>query len=157
MESLDAKLCDFGGSGIDGSGLLAWGMPPFYRLVDREDCTKAVQFNEQDDIFAFGTLMLSIMDANVPYKELDPDEVNSLYADSTAIQHPPITDTVDPRLSSVIRACWEGEYSDAKALLCALREVEARLIEDPLLGYNPEVSDFYPQRPLLIVPNHIGW
>lgn len=41
MEPLDAKLCDFGGSGIDGSGLLAWGMLPFYRLVDRKDCTEA--------------------------------------------------------------------------------------------------------------------
>ena len=58
-DSLDAKLCDFGGSAMDGGPCLTWGTPPSYK-VKPWTSDGLMLMTPADDVFAFGALTLSL-------------------------------------------------------------------------------------------------
>jgi serine/threonine protein kinase len=134
-QDLNAKLCDFEGTVEEGSPSYIRGMPPFYRIRELlEDF--GCYLSRQDDIFAFGQLVLSVFQARYPYASLSYKERMILYSDPSGPILPPIPDIVDPRLRTVIANCWSDSYKDAHELLAALRDIEADLLNVPLLGYD---------------------
>jgi serine/threonine protein kinase len=137
MANLDAKLCDLAGCSINGSSLRTWGLPPFYPLPTRRDLHYLPYFGVKDDIFAFGTVILSVITARYPYLDVSLEQKKKLFADRDHLVLPPVPETVDPRLAKIITGCWKGDYKRADKLVAAFEHLAAELNEKPLLGHRP--------------------
>jgi serine/threonine protein kinase len=135
---LDAKLCDFEGTVEEGSPCDIHGSPPFYRIPKWRKYLDhySKYLSLQDDIFAFGHFVLTVFQAKYPYASLSYEEKRKLYSDPSGPILPPIPDIVDPRLRTVIEHCWSDSYKDAHEVIAALRDIEAGLLNMPLLGYD---------------------
>lgn len=106
---LSLKICDFGGSSLDGSQ--ATVVPGVrYRLPGLGGTTV------KEDLFALGSTIYFIVTGHEPYEELaDEDRVQKLYADG-----------LFPRLSEVpfaeiIALCWKQEAESAKMIIELVR------------------------------------
>ena len=103
------KICDFGGSSLDGSqATVAPGVR--YRLPSLSGTTV------KEDLFALGSTIYFIATGHEPYEELtDEDQVEKLYKDG-----------VFPSLSEVpfaeiIALCWRQEAESAKMIIELVR------------------------------------
>lgn len=108
---LDLKICDFGGSSLDGSK--ATVVPGVrYRLPSSQLATI------KEDLFALGSTIYFIATGQEPYHELtDEDEVAKLYQDGTF-----------PELGNVLFAeaialCWKGELASAQTIIEVIRRL----------------------------------
>ena len=113
---LRLKICDFGGSSLDGSkAVVAPGVR--YRMPGSDGTTV------KEDLFALGSTIYFIATGHEPYEELiDEEHVEKLYEDG-----------VFPRLSGIpfaeiIALCWRQEAKSAKIII----ELVRRLSEDHL-------------------------
>ncbi|RMZ72516.1 serine threonine kinase [Pyrenophora seminiperda CCB06] len=106
---LSLKICDFGGSSIDGS--TAWVCPGSrYRLPSRE-----LLGTIKEDLFSLGSTIYFIATGRKPYEELADDQVAKLYADGV---FPELTDVP---FAKVIALCWELEAESATMIIELLR------------------------------------
>lgn len=103
--NLNLKICDFGGSSLDGSK--ATVVPGVrYRLPSLQPATI------KEDLFALGSTIYFIATGHEPYHELaDEDEVGKLYKDE-----------IFPELAGVpfaeaIALCWTQEVESAQAII----------------------------------------
>jgi serine/threonine protein kinase len=106
---LGLKICDFGGSSLDGSqATVAPGVR--YRLPGLGGTTV------KEDLFALGSTIYFIVTEHEPYEELtDEDQVEKLYKDG-----------VFPRLgqlpfAEIIALCWRQEAESAKTIIELVR------------------------------------
>ncbi|KAF1915595.1 kinase-like domain-containing protein [Ampelomyces quisqualis] len=104
-DDLSLKICDFGGSSLDGSqATVAPGVR--YRLPNLGRTTV------KEDLFALGSTIYFITAGHEPYEELtDEDQVEKLYKDG-----------VFPELSGVpfaeiIALCWRQKAESAKSIV----------------------------------------
>lgn len=111
-DDLELKICDFGGSSLDGSrATIVPGMR--YRLPNLNNRQPAMR---KEDLFALGSTIYFIATGHEPYNELiDEDEVEKLYIDG-----------VFPELSGVpfadaIALCWKQEVDSAQDIIEMLR------------------------------------
>jgi serine/threonine protein kinase len=120
---LSLKICDFGGSSLDGSrATVAPGVR--YRLpslVERHIQPATIK----EDLFALGSTIYFITTGHEPYNELtDEDQVEKLYEDG-----------VFPELGGVpfaeiIALCWRQEAESAKVVIELVRRSSAQAIAD---------------------------
>jgi serine/threonine protein kinase len=103
-ENLNAKLADFAGSSIDGSPLLVG--------VTASHESPGPLLSIQGDLFAFGCVLYEIMTEHVPYDGKADKEIRDLYRNGRF----PDTDYLGV-MGRVITKCWQGHYSDCKALV----------------------------------------
>ncbi|KAF2245252.1 kinase-like protein [Trematosphaeria pertusa] len=107
---LSLKICDFGGSSLDGSqATVAPGVR--YRLPSLGRTTV------KEDLFALGSTIYFIATGHEPYEELTDDQVEKLYKDG-----------VFPELSEVpfaeiIALCWRQEAESAKIIKLVMRSL----------------------------------
>ncbi|KAF8501340.1 kinase-like domain-containing protein [Hysterangium stoloniferum] len=135
---LDAKLCDFGGSAVEGSFLYAFGLPPFYRIPSRIDPVHVVPYlDRSDDMFALGHIILSIFETYCSYSDLPMEEVIRRYSCASGPILPPISNIVDSRLHPIIKKCWSNTYTRPQEVAVALQSIQAQLPFAPLLGHDP--------------------
>lgn len=106
-DTLDAKIGDFGGSSIDGSGLLV--------VANASHCTP--QYGDdvalvQYDLFALGSVLYTIMTGRFPYQDLmvaeKAREIEALYAAGNF----PETYSLGS-IGAIITKCWQAKYDSA--------------------------------------------
>ncbi|KAH8156786.1 hypothetical protein CIB48_g11461 [Xylaria polymorpha] len=120
---LSLKICDFGGSSLDGSrAAVAPGVR--YRLPSLAG--RHIQpATIKEDLFALGSTIYFIATGHEPYNELtDEDQVEKLYKDG-----------VFPELGGVpfaeiIALCWRQEAESAKMIIELVRRSSAQVIPD---------------------------
>ena len=120
---LSLKICDFGGSSLDGSrATVAPGVR--YRLPSLAG--RHIQpATIKEDLFALGSTIYFIATGHEPYNELtDEDQVEKLYKDG-----------VFPELGGVpfaeiIALCWRQEAESAKMIIELVRRSSAQVIPD---------------------------
>lgn len=107
--NLDLKICDFGGSSLDGSkATVVHGVR--YRLPSPQQPTI------KEDLFALGSTIYFIATGHEPYHELaDEDEVQKLYEDG-----------IFPELGGMpfaeaIALCWRQEVESTQTLIEIIR------------------------------------
>lgn len=112
---LELKICDFGGSSLDGSR--ATVVPGVrYRLPSLGSRHIMQPAMRKEDLFALGSTIYFIATGHEPYSELtDEDEVEKLYING-----------VFPELSGVpfadaIALCWKQEVDSAQDIIETLR------------------------------------
>ncbi|KAL3459488.1 kinase-like protein [Aspergillus heterothallicus] len=93
---LDLKICDFGGSSLNGSRPTAYMStrycPPNYKWDDTPQ--------PRDDIFSLGSLIYFIMTNEYPYEEVPSEEVETQY---NSLQFPDVSEI---SCGSLILDCW---------------------------------------------------
>lgn len=111
---LSLKICDFGGSSLDGSrATVAPGVR--YRLPSLGDTTV------KEDLFALGSTIYFIATGHEPYEELaDEDQVEKLYKDGV------FPELSEVPFAEVIAMCWRQEAESAKVIM----ELVKRLSEN---------------------------
>jgi serine/threonine protein kinase len=102
---LSLKICDFGGSSLDGSqATVAPGVR--YRLPSLGGTTV------KEDLFALGSTIYFIVTGHEPYEELtDENQVEKLYEDGV------FPDLSDVPFAEIIALCWRQEAESAKMIL----------------------------------------
>lgn len=107
--NLDLKICDFGGSSIDGSkATVAPGVR--YRLPSQQPATI------KEDLFALGSTIYFIATGREPYHELcDEEEVERLYQAGT---FPTLHDVP---FAEAITLCWTQQAETAQMVLQAIQ------------------------------------
>jgi len=120
---LGLKICDFGGSSLDGSrATVAPGVR--YRLPSLAG-RHMQPATIKEDLFALGSTIYFIATGHEPYHELtDEDEVEKLYKDG-----------VFPELGGVpfaeiITLCWRQEAESAKMIIELVRRSSAQAVPD---------------------------
>jgi serine/threonine protein kinase len=112
--NLRIRICDFGGSSLDGSkALVAPGVR--YRLPNLGGGTV------KEDLFALGSTIYFIATGHEAYEELiDEDQVGKLYKDGVfpGLREVPFAE--------IIALCWRQEAESAKMILELIR----RLLEN---------------------------
>lgn len=111
-DELNAKLADFAGSSLDGSGLLV--------CVAASHEYPGPIMSTQGDIFAFGSVLYEIVTGYSPFKGLPDGEIENRYkkgqfADSSSLGE----------MGVIIRNCWLGKYNGFDPLL---RDLKGNLI-----------------------------
>ncbi|KAI3319140.1 kinase-like domain-containing protein [Xylariaceae sp. AK1471] len=112
--NLGLKICDFGGSSLDGSrATVAPGVR--YRLPSLAG--RHVQpASIKEDLFALGSTIYFIATGHAPYNELtDEDEVEKLYRDGV------FPELNDVPFAEIIALCWRQEAVSAKAIIELIR------------------------------------
>ncbi|RDW61705.1 protein kinase family protein [Aspergillus mulundensis] len=101
---LDLKICDFGGSSLNGSRPSAFVStrycPPNYSWDDSPRWS--------DDVFSLGSLIYFIMTDEYPYEEVQSDEVQARY---NSLQFPDVSGTA---CGSIIQDCWHQRIDAAQ-------------------------------------------
>lgn len=107
--NLELKICDFGGSSIDGSkATVAPGVR--YRLPSLQSATI------KEDLFALGSTIYLIATGHDPYYELpDEEEVERLYQDGV------FPDLTGVPFAEAIALCWKQEAEAAQTITQLLR------------------------------------
>ncbi|EFE44358.1 hypothetical protein TRV_00890 [Trichophyton verrucosum HKI 0517] len=115
-DTLDVVLADFASSSMDGVRVSNVYNKTRYRPPSFDEYKyESYQYTIQDDIFAFGSVIYSLVTAEDPYKERTDDEVIKLYTAGT------FPDTSGWTIGAVTTKCWRGEYSDAAEVLEDIR------------------------------------
>ncbi|KAF2761775.1 kinase-like protein [Pseudovirgaria hyperparasitica] len=110
---LSLRICDFGGSSLDGSqATVAPGVR--YRLPNLGEVTV------KEDLFALGSTIYFIVTGHEPYEELTDDQVGELYKDGV---FPGLDDVA---FAEIIILCWRQEAESAKMTI----DVMKRLLEN---------------------------
>jgi serine/threonine protein kinase len=102
---LSLRICDFGGSSLDGSqAMVLSGVR--YRMPGLERATTVAE-----DLFALGSTIYFIATGHEPWEEVvDEDEVEKLYADGV------FPDLSGVLFADVIALCWRQEVDSAKTI-----------------------------------------
>ncbi|KAK4147640.1 kinase-like protein [Dichotomopilus funicola] len=105
---LNAKLADFAGSSLDGSGLLV--------CVAASHEYPGPTMSTQGDTFAFGSVLYEIVTGDSPFKGLPDGEIENRYkkgqfADTSSLG----------KMGVIIRNCWLGKYNGFDPLLRDLK------------------------------------
>jgi serine/threonine protein kinase len=97
------KLCDFGGSSVNGSRASmkyeVWSRPPF-----KENSPPTTM----SDLFALGSAIYEMSTKEEPYRGKSPEEIPKLYQKG---QFPPVEKIAS--LGQVIITCWLQKYTSA--------------------------------------------
>jgi serine/threonine protein kinase len=112
---LRLKICDFGGSSLDGSqATVAPGIR--YRLPSFGDTTV------KEDLFALGSTIYFIATGHEPYEELtDETQVEKLYKNGT------FPELSEVPFAEIIALCWRQEAESAKMIMeLVMRSSEER-------------------------------
>ena len=117
------KLCDFGGSSIDGSGLKVGyaTRSRLHRMNWEDEETPSLPA----ELFALGSTLYEIWTTRRPYEYLSNEEVETRYKDQ---QFPYLGDLL---VGDVIRRCWLGKYTTATAVEADLKKLQKRTISFP--------------------------
>ncbi|KAH6634386.1 kinase-like domain-containing protein [Chaetomium sp. MPI-SDFR-AT-0129] len=105
---LNAKLADFAGSSLDGSGLLV--------CVAASHEYPGPTMSTQGDIFAFGSVLYEIVTGDSPFKGLPDDEIENRYKNGQFAG----TSSLE-KMGIIIRNCWLEKYNDLDPLLRDLK------------------------------------
>lgn len=102
------KLCDFGGSSIDGCDLrVGYGIRS---QLWKEDDSPSVAC----ELFALGSMIFEIWTTQQPYEDLADEEAEKRYG---RCEFPTLKDPIPSEIAQVIRKCWLGEYTSAGEVL----------------------------------------
>lgn len=99
-ENLDLKICDFAGSSLFGSKAFVCTDTRFAWPKHWKDPSHV-----QEDIFALGSTIFTIMTGREPYEEIESDEVKSRFSQAE------FPDTRNVIFGDVIQTCWSGQAS----------------------------------------------
>ncbi|KAI0403511.1 kinase-like domain-containing protein [Xylaria palmicola] len=116
--NLNLKICDFGGSSLDGS--LATVVPGVrYRLPSLAG--RHIQpATIKEDLFALGSTIYFITTGHAPYNELtDEDEVEKLFKDGL------FPELGGVPFAEIIALCWRQEAESAKMIIELVRRPSA--------------------------------
>ncbi|KAJ8120701.1 hypothetical protein ONZ43_g2655 [Nemania bipapillata] len=120
---LSLKICDFGGSSVDGS--LATVIPGVrYRLPNLTG-RKVEPATIKEDLFGLGSTIYFIATGDEPHSKLtDDDEVEKLYKDGVfpELGGVPFADVIAP--------CWRQEAGSAKRIIELVKSSSAQIIPD---------------------------
>jgi len=97
------KLCDFGGSSLDGS-------EPLVYAGTRAQCPWVDDSSIETELFAFGSLLYELSTGREPYDDKPLSDIKSLFLSK---QFPSVHHLV---LGPVINKCWEGRYTNTGAV-----------------------------------------
>jgi serine/threonine protein kinase len=114
---LSLKIADFGGSSLHGSQPLACAGTRFWPPGKAWDCMPTVQ----DDLFALGSAIYTIVSGRYPFQELASDDVVKRYE---AHEWPDVTAMV---CGDVVRRCWQREVDSARDVCDMVIEIIAQL------------------------------
>ena len=109
----DLKLCDFGGSSLDGCALrVGYGVRSraLWKAVEEEDDSPSVAC----ELFALGSALFEMWTGQQPYEELPDEDVERRYG---RLEFPELEGLVPPGIAEVIRKCWLGKYASADLIL----------------------------------------
>ncbi|KAM9877595.1 kinase [Verticillium dahliae] len=124
-DRLNLKLADFAGSSID--------LQPLLVTITASHEYPGDLLSTQADIFAVGSAMYEIMTGERPYSSLSEVDTRMRFKNK---EFPDIASLGS--LGHVIRACWEGSYSNSKALakdLKAIRDASNTIASDTCLPH----------------------
>lgn len=111
---LSLRICDFGGSSIDGSEALV--APGSRYMLPRPVGVRLVPPTKTSDLFALGSLLYLIATGHESYHDLeDEDEVENRYRDGC---FPNLEGVI---FAEIIRKCWRQEVESAQKVTELLR------------------------------------
>jgi hypothetical protein len=108
-EDDNVKLCDFGGSSIDGSEPLCAAGAGFQLPMDDPHT-----FTVKDDLFALGSTIYEIWTSKKPYQNHDYRTVLDHFRNQ---RFPDLTGVLP---AGIIRKCWLGQYTSAAEIVIDL-------------------------------------
>lgn len=100
---LEVKLCDFGLARMKSelmTGTMQFAGTPNYMAPE---IFRKQKYSENVDVFAFGTVVWEMMAVDIPFANLDPQEIHEFVCDG---KMPPIPTLTPFGLQAVIQACW---------------------------------------------------
>lgn len=112
-QNLDLKICDFAGSSLRGSKALVCGSTRFWRPTLPQTPCEA-----QDDIFALGSTIYTILTGNEPFGDLESADVEIRFSSAE------FPDTSNLPFDEAMQSCWGGQASIQQ--VCDLIETTAR-------------------------------
>lgn len=112
------RLCDFGGSRIDGGSCFAFPSARYRRLARTIDTRESYEPEPKDDIFALGMIMFELLTGQNLWQDLSHEQVLDLLANHKWPEVEP--DSQNQEVMEVIRSCWDGVYQ-------SVGEIDARL------------------------------
>lgn len=114
-DTFDVVLADFASCCIDGVKVSTVTNRTRFRPPGYED-PDYYEYTLQDDFFAFGSVVYTLVTSEEPHKDLTNDEVVELYMAGV------FPDVSKWPVGAVISKCWRGEYSTASELLKDIRK-----------------------------------
>jgi serine/threonine protein kinase len=99
-EKLDLKVCDFAGSSLHGSKALVCSSTRFWRPTP-----PGTPCDAQDDIFALGSTIYTILTGIEPFGDLKSDDVEARFSSAE------FSDTSNLPFDEVMQSCWRGHAS----------------------------------------------
>jgi serine/threonine protein kinase len=112
------RLCDFGGSRLDGSKCLAFPSARYRRLAQTIETRGSYDPGPKDDIFALGMVLFEVQAGQNLWQDLSHEEVLERIADK---KWPELEPSVQNQgLVEVIRNCWNGIYESAEEITTQL-------------------------------------
>lgn len=119
-QTLGLRIIDLSGSSIDGKPPLSLESTRFYLPRSRKD---EMPCSVITDLFALGSSIYQIMTRQLPYENLDNDEVEARYASKDF----PSVDGIP--YGNIIRRCWICEFGSAQEVLDSLLVAKQRSME----------------------------
>jgi serine/threonine protein kinase len=114
---LSLKICDFGGSSLDGSRAkvapgVRYSLPSLRGTTVKDDLSALREMMVKEDLFGLGSTIYFIATGHEPYEELaDEDQVEKLYKDGV------FPELSDVPFAEIIALCWRQEAESAKRII----------------------------------------
>lgn len=116
-DNLDLKVCDFAGSSLHGSKALVCGSTRFWRpTLPQTPC------DAQDDIFALGSTIYTILTGMEPFGEMESADVETHFSSAD------FPDTSSLPFNEVMQSCWSGHASIQQ--VCNLINTSTRQMQE---------------------------